>query len=85
MKTDQIHLPKTMHFAGVYIRIYAPGTLLDTNLQSVKSLLHFVVCFIVWTGEYHTLTVDPLYCFETPAVHNFSVYFACCTHHCQLD
>ena len=42
--------PQTMHFARA-------------NMQSwsVKSLLHFVVCFIVWMGEYHTLAVAPLY------------------------
>ena len=42
--------PQTMHFARA-------------NMQSwsVKSLLHFVVCFIVWMGEYHTLSVAPLY------------------------
>ena len=56
--------PQTMHIAGVCIRIYTPGTLLDANLQSwsVKSLLYFVVCFIVWTGEYHILAVDPPLC-----------------------
>ena len=63
-----------MHITGVCIRIYTPGTLLDANLQSwsVKSLLYFVVCFIVWTGEYHTLVVVSL--LTQPQMYNiFSV------------
>ena len=36
---------------------YAPRERANLQSWSVKSLLHFVVCFIVWTGEYHTLAV----------------------------
>ena len=76
-----------MHIAGVCFRIYTPDTLVDTNMQSwsVKSLLYFVVCFIVWTGEYHTLVVDPFILFLNPCCTQFLVYLACCTHHCQLN
>ena len=56
-------MPKKVHFSGD-----------NPFLRSCpyKSLLHFVVCFIVWTGEYHTLVVVSL--LTQPQMYNiFSV------------